>query len=120
MKGIGRGLFSGLLIAVMAVAMACGGSSDSGGGGGDPLAPSGGNSSSGGSAKGDLRLIGGDPLTMDPAQASDSGSAAYIVEIFGGLVTLDQNLKIVPDLAESWDVTNDGKTYTFKIRNMNV
>jgi len=73
MKGIGRSLFSGLLIAVMAVAMACGGSS------------------SGGSAKGDLRLIGGDPLTMDPAQASDSGSAGYIVEIFGGLVTLDQN-----------------------------
>src|SRR4029079_6900743 len=97
MKGIGRGLFSGLLIAVMAVAMACGGSSDKGGGGGDPLYPvraSG--SNSGGSAKGDLRLIGGDPLTMDPAQASDSGSAAYIVEIFGGLVRLDQNLKIAP------------------------
>ena len=116
MKGIGRGLFSGLLIAVMAVAMACGGSSDKGGGGGDPLNPSGNNSSSSGSAKGDLRLVGGDPLTLDPAQASDSGSAGYIVEIFGGLVTLDQNLKIVPDLAESWDVTNDGKTYTFKIR----
>ena len=44
--------------------------------------------------------LGGDPLTIDPgAQASDSGLAAYIVEIFGGLVTLDQNLKIVPDLA---------------------
>src|SRR4051812_45475068 len=116
MKGIGRGLLSGLLIAVMAVAMACGGSSDKGGGGGDPLDPNRGGSSSGGSAKGDLRLVGSDPLTMDPAQASDSGSAGYIVEIFGGLVTLDQNLKIVPDLAESWDVTNDGKTYTFKIR----
>src|SRR5437762_11813480 len=105
MKGIGRGLFSGLLIAVMAVAMACGGSSDKGGGGGgDPLDPNRGSSgSSGSSAKGDLRLIGGDPLTLDPAQASDSGSASYIVEIFGGLVTLDQNLKIVPDLAESWD-----------------
>src|SRR6478672_2333935 len=118
MKGIGRGLFSGLLIAVMAVAMACGGSSDKGSGGGDPLDPNrgGSGSSSSGTAKGDLRLVGSDPLTMDPAQASDSGSAAYIVEIFGGLVTLDQNLKIVPDLAESWDVTNDGKTYTFKIR----
>src|SRR3954462_514045 len=117
MKGIGRGLFSGLLIAVMAVAMACGGSSDKGGGGGDPLDPNrGGGSSSSGTSKGDLRLVGSDPLTMDPAQASDSSSAGYIVEIFGGLVTLDQNLKIVPDLAEGWDVTNDGKTYTFKIR----
>src|SRR5437870_1817963 len=116
MKGIRRGFFAGLLILGMAVAMACGGSSDSGGGG-DPLNP-GNKPSSGGSssAKGDLRLLGGDPLTMDPALASDAGSAEYIVEIFGGLVTLDQNLKIVPDLAESWDVTNDGKTYTFKIR----
>src|SRR5262245_25491919 len=96
MKGIGRGLFSGLLIAVMAVAMACGGSSDSGGGGGDPLAPKGGSSSS--AAKGDLRLVGSDPLTLDPHTAQDSGSAAYIVEIFGGLVTLDQSLKVVPDI----------------------
>ena len=46
MKGIRRGLFSGLLIAVMAVAMACGGSSDGGGGGGDPLDPNRGSSSS--------------------------------------------------------------------------
>src|SRR5262245_1256851 len=116
-KGIGRGLFSGLLIAAMAVAMACGGGSDSGGGGGgDPLDPNRGGSSGSSTAKGDLRLVGSDPLTMDPAQASDSGSASYIVEIFGGLVTLDQSLKIVPDLAESWDVSSDGKTYTFKMR----
>jgi len=67
-------------------------------------------------ANADLRMAGGDPLTLDPAVAGDAGSATYIVELFGGLVTLDRDLKIVPDLAESWTVSSDGLAYTFKIR----
>ena len=63
-----------------------------------------------------LRLTGSDPLTLDPAIATDSISASYIVEIFGGLVTLDKDLKIAPDIAKSWDVSPDGKTYTFHLR----
>ena len=73
-------------------------------------------SGSSGAGSGDLRLLGADPITMDPALAGDAGSATYIVEIFGGLVTLDRDLKVVPDIAESWDVSADGKVYTFKIR----
>ncbi len=76
-------------------------------------------SSSGSTAPADnvLRLpFGIDPPTLDPATTSDVTSAQYIVEIFSGLVALNQDLKIVPDLAESWDVSNDGKTYTFHIR----
>lgn len=63
-----------------------------------------------------LRLPGSEPPTLDPALAGDATSAEYVVEIFSGLVTLDQNLKVVPDLAESWTVSDDRKTYTFKIR----
>lgn len=59
---------------------------------------------------------GGDPPTLDPALTSDVESATYIVEIFSGLVGFDKDLKIVPDIAESWEISNDGKTYTFKIR----
>ncbi len=59
---------------------------------------------------------GGDPPTLDPAQTSDVESATYIVEIFSGLVGFDKDLKIVPDIAESWEVSNGGKTYTFKLR----
>ena len=58
---------------------------------------------------------GGDPPTLDPALTSDVESASYIVEIFSGLVTFNKDLKIVPDLAEKWDVSNDGKTYTFTL-----
>jgi ABC-type transport system substrate-binding protein len=77
-----------------------------------------GTTKSGGSttaASGQLRLQGDDPLFLDPAVAQDSGSANYIVEIFSGLVHLDKDLKVQPDVAASWTVSADGKTFTFKI-----
>lgn len=73
-------------------------------------------SSSGGeAASGELRLRGDDPLFLDPAVAQDAGSALYIVEIFSGLQRLDKDLKVQPDLAESYEVSADGKTYTFHL-----
>lgn len=69
-----------------------------------------------GDASGRLRLAGGDPITLDPALAGDALSAEYIVEIFGGLVTLTPDLKLQLDLAESVDTSTDGKVYTFKLR----
>ena len=67
-----------------------------------------------------LRLVGRDPVTMDPACASDVESATYVIEIFGGLVTIDRDLKTVPDIAESVPepVQNaDGTvSYTFELR----
>jgi oligopeptide transport system substrate-binding protein len=71
---------------------------------------------SSGSSAGVLRLAGTDPVTLDPALAGDAGSAEYIVEIFGGLVTINPQLQIVPDLAQSYDVSPDGKVYTFHLR----
>ena len=57
-----------------------------------------------------------DPPTLDPHLTTDATSARIILEVFGGLVTIDRNLDIVPDLAESWDVTEDGRVYTFHLR----
>ncbi|MGC8787295.1 MAG: peptide ABC transporter substrate-binding protein, partial [Anaerolineae bacterium] len=68
------------------------------------------------STGGTLRLFGSEPLTLDPALVVDATSAEYVVEIFGGLVTLDEKLEVVPDLAERWEVSEDGKTYTFFLR----
>jgi len=97
------------------------------GGGGDKKAATGGSNTptasgtkSSGSgdtkaASGELRLRGEDPLFLDPAVAQDAGSALYIVEIFSGLVRLDKDLKIQPDVAESYDVSADGTTYTFRL-----
>jgi oligopeptide transport system substrate-binding protein len=64
-----------------------------------------------------LRLAGDDPLTLDPALVTDTTSSDYVVSIYGGLVTLDKNLKVIPDIAKSMpDVSSDGKTYTFHLR----
>lgn len=65
---------------------------------------------------GTLKLLWSDPPTLDPALVSDVTSARIVVEIFSGLVRLDSNLQIVPDLAESWEITGGGTVYTFKLR----
>ena len=71
---------------------------------------------SSGNGQGTLNLADSGPITLDPARASDSDSAMYILQIFGGLVRLDQNLQAMPDIASSWDKSQDGKTYTFHLR----
>ncbi|GAB4498653.1 MAG: ABC transporter substrate-binding protein [Anaerolineales bacterium] len=48
----------------------------------------------------------------DPATTYSSGDKL----VFSGLVQLDPNLNIRPDLAETWEVSGDGTVYTFKIR----
>lgn len=65
---------------------------------------------------GTLVLFGSSPSTLDPANCADSTAAGYIVEIFSGLVTLDGDLEVVPDIAESWNISSDGMTYTFHLR----
>ena len=57
-----------------------------------------------------------DPPTLDPHLTTDATSARIIVEVFGGLVTIDPDLNIVPDLAESWGISDDGRVYTFHLR----
>ena len=57
-----------------------------------------------------------DPPTLDPHLTTDATSAQIIVEVFGGLVTIDKDLNVVPDLAESWDISSNGQVYTFRIR----
>ena len=57
-----------------------------------------------------------DPPTLDPHLTTDATSARVIVEVFGGLVTINRDLDIVPDLAENWDISDDGRVYTFHLR----
>jgi len=63
-----------------------------------------------------LNLPGADPPTLDPALVGDETSARYVLEIFSGLMTIDKDLQIVPDIAESWEVSEDGTVYTFHLR----
>ncbi len=56
------------------------------------------------------------PITLDPAISSELSSHMYIMQIFSGLVYLDNELKPAPDIAERWERSPDGKTYTFFLR----
>ena len=53
---------------------------------------------------------------MDPHLTADTTSAGIVVEIFSGLVALNTNLDVVPEIAEIWDVSDDGLVYTFSLR----
>ncbi len=69
------------------------------------------------SPQGTLNLVGDDPFTLDPALSADEVSHNYIVQIFSGLVSLDDNLQPAPDIASSWDISPDGTIYFFHLRN---
>lgn len=92
--------------AALLLSTACAGATDSSSGG----------NTGGGSGSGQLRVLGSDPVSLDPAIMSDTSSSEYVMEVFGGLVTLNRQLKVSPDIAESWTVSPDGKNYTFKLR----
>lgn len=67
--------------------------------------------------QGTLNLVDNIGLTtLDPATAAESQSAMYIFQLFGGLVRFDGNLQVVPDIAEGWDRSTDGRTFTFHLR----
>ncbi len=63
-----------------------------------------------------LRRLWSDPPTLDPHLSSDTTSAGVVVEIYSGLVALNTDLQLVPDVADSWEISEDGKVYTFHIR----
>ncbi|MBV9229741.1 MAG: peptide ABC transporter substrate-binding protein [Chloroflexi bacterium] len=54
--------------------------------------------------------------TLDPALAHDGTSISAIQMIFTGLVQLDDQLQVHPQLAQSWDQGTDGVTWTFHLR----
>ena len=60
--------------------------------------------------------ISSDPLCLDPQIAETSTAKTIINNCFEGLVRLDDRLKIVSGVAESWEISPDGLTYTFKLR----
>ena len=59
---------------------------------------------------------GTEPPSLDPGLATDTTSADVLLNIMDPLVKLGDDLEPVPNLAKSWDVSQDGKTVTFHLR----
>jgi oligopeptide transport system substrate-binding protein len=62
------------------------------------------------------RMLGDNPATLDPALLTDVYGRAVVSQIFDGLVQFDATLKPLPALAEFWEASRDGRTWTFTLR----
>jgi peptide/nickel transport system substrate-binding protein len=88
-------------VVLMLGVVGCGGDDDGGGGGGGEL----------------VFGTASDPVVLDGALVSDGESLRAIDQMFEGLVTLEPGgTEVVPGLAESWDASADGRTWTFNLR----
>ncbi len=56
------------------------------------------------------------PDGLDPTITNNSFAMPFVENCFEGLVTVNSNNELVPSLAESWTISEDGKTYTFTLR----
>ena len=57
-----------------------------------------------------------DPISLDPHTNSNFSSVQAYDHLYESLTMYDERTNIVPCLAHSWEITNGGKTYTFKLR----
>ena len=62
------------------------------------------------------RSSGATPETLDPQKTSTQWEGFITREMFEGLVSQTNDNKIIGALAESWTISENGKTYTFKLR----
>jgi len=57
-----------------------------------------------------------DPRSLDPALSTDVPTGRAVGYVFDGLVRFTPDAQVVPGLARAWDVSTDGRTYTFHLR----
>ena len=57
-----------------------------------------------------------DAEVLDPSNIVSDVELRLCEQLFNGLVSIDENLNIVPDIAEEWAVTNDATHFEFKLR----
>ena len=61
-------------------------------------------------------MLGSNVVSLDSAHATDVVSFEVIADCIDGLLQLDSNGNAIPAIAESYDISEDGKTYTFHLR----
>ncbi len=63
-----------------------------------------------------LRFVQEAPRSLDPLGADSVYESFPVNQIFDTLVSLDASLNLMPELGESWRISNDSRTYTFILR----
>jgi peptide/nickel transport system substrate-binding protein/oligopeptide transport system substrate-binding protein len=62
------------------------------------------------------RVLADNPTLLDPAFVADTYSRAVVRQLFDGLIQFDVHLKPIPAIAEFWETSRDGLTWTFTLR----
>jgi oligopeptide transport system substrate-binding protein len=62
------------------------------------------------------RMLDNTPATLDPTFLVDVYGVSIVRQLFDGLVQFDAYLKPIPALAEFWEASPDGRTWTFTLR----
>jgi oligopeptide transport system substrate-binding protein len=62
------------------------------------------------------RVSSAEPNSLDPHIATGNTASSILYDLFVGLTTFDAAGKLIPGAAESWTISKDGLTYTFKLR----
>jgi oligopeptide transport system substrate-binding protein len=63
-----------------------------------------------------LRYLAGPAGTLDPAFIADAGDVQLLLQLYAGLTRLDETGDPYPSLASGWEISDDGRTYEFAIR----
>lgn len=66
----------------------------------------------------DTLMIGldDDPPQLDPHRSSAAVDRQVFQSLYNTLIDINENLEFVPELAKKWEVSDDGKTYTFELQ----
>ncbi|MBI5701590.1 peptide-binding protein [Candidatus Saganbacteria bacterium] len=60
--------------------------------------------------------LGGEVSVLNPILSTDSASSSVEDVIFSGLTRINEKLEVIPDMAESWSTSKDGKVWTIKLK----
>ncbi len=63
-----------------------------------------------------MNILRGDPSGLDPVLVDSKHADDIASQIFDKLIDLNDSLKLVPELARSWKISEDGLSYTFNLR----
>ena len=61
-------------------------------------------------------LNGAEPETLDPSLITGQPEGRLAAALFEGLTSFDEHGQVVPGVAEKWDLSADGRVYTFHLR----